>query len=182
MTNTITPIVADGIESADGQAYPVVDAVKELQAAFTTAVATKLNDLATSSTTGAELSQLHGKTPDYLSTPLLSKNANYSLVAGDSGALILVTAADKVLTLPSTVAGLTYRVVLAAAGLSTGTGLQIAPAAADKIMGDGFTSGDNKAAVLAGSGDREGDSITLVGDGADGWYIVAHEGTWTRAS
>lgn len=164
MTNTITPLVAGGIQSKDGLQYPVADAVIELQAAFPTAVATKLNQVAAGVQT------------------VLTKSANYSLLAADSGSLVLVTAADKILTLPATAAGLVYRISLAAAGLSSGTGLQIAPAAADKIMGDGFTSADNKAAILAGSGDREGDSITLVGDGVDGWYIVAHEGTWTRAS
>lgn len=111
-----------------------------------------------------------------------TKSADYSLLAADSGKLIVVTGADKVLTLPATAAGLYYRVTLAAAGLSAGTGLQIAPQAADKIMGNGFTSADNKAAVLAGSGDREGDSITLVADGVDGWYIASVTGTWTRAA
>lgn len=106
--------------------------------------------------------------------------ANLTLTAADSGSLITVTAADKVMTLPSTVKGLEFTFSLAAAGLSAGTGLSISPAAADKIMGNGFTAADNKDAVLAGSGDRDGDSITLVGDGVDGWYIVAHEGTWTR--
>lgn len=113
---------------------------------------------------------------------VLTKNADYAVTAADSRAVIVVTGVDKVMTLPATVAGLEYTFVLAAAGLSAGTGLQIAPNAADKIMGNGFTSADNKAAVLAGSGDREGDSITLIGDGVDGWYIVGVTGTWTRAA
>lgn len=110
------------------------------------------------------------------------KSADYGVQVADNGTLFVVTGVDKVMTLPATAAGLIYRFSLAAAGLSAGTGLQIAPAAVDKIMGNGFTTADNKAAVLAGSGDREGDSITLIGDGVDGWYIVAHEGTWTRAA
>jgi hypothetical protein len=100
--------------------------------------------------------------------------------ATDNNAHIIVTAADKVITLPPTIAGFLLCISLAAAGLSASTGLQISPNANDKIMGNGFTSADNKDAILAGSGDREGDSITLRGDGVDGWYIVAHEGTWTR--
>lgn len=113
-------------------------------------------------------------------TPVLTKSADYTLTTGDSGSTVLVTGADKVLTLPATVAGVWYRIVLAAAGLSAGTGLSISPNAADKIMGNGFTSADDKDAILAGSGDREGDSIMLVGDGADGWYITGVTGTWTR--
>jgi len=112
--------------------------------------------------------------------PVLTKSADYTVTAGDSGATIIVTGVDKVMTLPATAAGLRYRFILAAAGLSAGTGLQIAPQAADKFMGNGFTSADAKKAILAGSGDREGDSIMLEGDGVDGWYIVGTVGTWTR--
>ncbi len=109
-----------------------------------------------------------------------SKSANYTVTTADSGTVFVAGAADLVFTLPATASGLRYRFVLASAGLSTGTGLSISPAAADKIMGNGFTSADNKDAVLAGSGDREGDCIEVVGDGADGWYITSVIGTWTR--
>lgn len=112
--------------------------------------------------------------------PVLTKSADYTLTAADSGALVIVTGVDKVLTLPATVAGLVYTVVLAAAGLSAGTGLSISPNSADKIIGNGFTAADDKDAILAGSGDRAGDAITLVGDGVDGWYITSLTGTWTR--
>lgn len=109
-----------------------------------------------------------------------TKADNYTVVAADSDTIILVTGVDKVITLPATVAGLKITVILAAAGLSAATGLSISPAAADKIMGNGFTSADNKDAILAGSGDREGDLLELVGDGVDGWYITRVIGTWTR--
>lgn len=112
--------------------------------------------------------------------PVLTESADYTLTAADSGALVIVTGVDKVLTLPATVAGLVYTIVLAAAGLSAGTGLSISPNSVDKITGNGFTPADDKDAVLAGSGDRAGDAITLVGDGVDGWYITAITGTWTR--
>lgn len=115
-----------------------------------------------------------------LRRPILTKSANYTLTTADSWSVVVVTGADKIMTLPATVAGLWYTFVLASAGLSAGTGLQISPQAADKIMGNGFTSADNKDAILSGSGDREGDMITLVGDGVDGWYIMDVVGTWTR--
>lgn len=111
---------------------------------------------------------------------VITKAANATLTVAESGKIILVTAADLVLSLPATAAGLKYTFILAAAGLSASTGLSISPVAADKIMGNGFTSADNKDAILAGSGDREGDSITLVADGSDGWYIERVLGTWTR--
>lgn len=112
--------------------------------------------------------------------------ASVTLTENDSGGVFHVTAADIVVTLPSvgsTTNGggaITYTFVLASAGLSTGTGLSISPNAADKIMGNGFTSADNKDAILAGSGDREGDAITLMSDGTNGWLITNVVGTWTR--
>lgn len=111
---------------------------------------------------------------------ILTKSADYTLTAADSGKTVVMSGVDKVLTLPATTSGLHYKIVLAAAGLSSGTGLSISPNSADKIMGNGFTSADDKDAILAGSGDREGDMIELVGDGVDGWYILNVVGTWTR--
>lgn len=111
---------------------------------------------------------------------VLTKSADYTLTAADNGGTVVVTGVDKVISLPATAAGLWYRIVLAAAGLSAGTGLSVSPVAADQIIGNGFTPADNKDAILAGAGDRAGDSITLVADGDLGWYVVAVTGTWTR--
>lgn len=117
-----------------------------------------------------------------LRTSVLTKAADYTVAPSDSGATIIVTAADKVMTLPPTQAGLWFRFVLAADGLSSGTGLSISPNSADQIAGNGLTSVDDKDLILAGSGDAEGDSVTLVGDGTDGYYIVAITGTWSKES
>ena len=117
-----------------------------------------------------------------LRTGVLTKSADYTVAPSDSGATIIVAAADKVMTLPPTQAGLWYRFVLAAAGLSSGTGLSISPDAADQIAGNGLTSVDNKDLILAGSGDAEGDTVTIIGDGTDGWYIVSSIGTWSKES
>lgn len=111
---------------------------------------------------------------------VVSKSGDYTCLAADSGVHFLAGAANIVFTLPSTAAGLRYTFQLAAAGLSSGTGLSISPAAADKIMGNGFTSADNKDAINTGATDREGDLIEVVGDGADGWYITRVIGTWAR--
>jgi len=131
-------------------------------------------------TVAANAIEVGGKDVNHQPIPVLTKSDNYTVTPEDSNTTIIVAGADKVMTLPPTEAGLKYKFVLAAAGLSTGTGLQISPNAADKIMGNGFTSADDKDAILAGSGDREGDSITLEGDGSLGWYIVGVVGTWTR--
>lgn len=107
-----------------------------------------------------------------------SKAASYTVLAEESGTVFVATAADVEFTLPATALGLTYTFVFKVP--SAGVGGQVSPVAADKIMGNGFTSADNKAAINSGATDREGDAITVVGDGSDGWFIVSLTGTWAR--
>lgn len=107
-----------------------------------------------------------------------SKAAAYSVLEEESGTVFVATAADVEFTLPTTAAGLWYTFVFKVP--SAGTGGQVSPRSTDKIMGNGFTSADNKAAINSGATDREGDSITVVGDGLDGWFIVNLTGTWAR--
>ncbi len=112
--------------------------------------------------------------------PFKKLTANATLKLNESGTVYLCDAADLVITLPATRAGVVYTFVLGPNGLSTGTGLSISPAAADAIHGNGLTSVDDKDLILAGSGDREGDIVTIVGDGIDGWFITAVTGTWSK--
>lgn len=108
---------------------------------------------------------------------VVALTANATLTVADSGGVFIVSGSDIVLTLPATEKGLTYTLVVG--GLSGGaTGHAFSPAAADKIMGNGFTAADDKDAICSAASDRIGDSLTLVGDGADGWYITAVTGTW----
>lgn len=107
-----------------------------------------------------------------------SKAAAYTVLAEESGTVFVATAADVEFTLPATSAGLWYTFVFKVP--SAGVGGQVSPVAADKIMGNGFTSADNKAAINSGATDREGDSITVVADGSDGWFIINLTGTWAR--
>lgn len=112
--------------------------------------------------------------------PVRVITANATLTAAESGLVIVANAADLVVTLPATAAGLKFSFLLGPSGLSTGTGLSISPAAADAIHGNGLTSVDDKDLILAGSGDREGDMVELIADGVDGWYISAVTGTWSK--
>lgn len=111
---------------------------------------------------------------------VVSTAVDLTLTREHSGALIIVTAADKVITLPSTAAGLRYKILLATAGLSAGTGLSVSPAALDLITGNGFTVADNKDAINTGATDVAGDFIELTGDGSLGYYITDIAGTWAR--
>ena len=64
--------------------------------------------------------------------------------------------------------------------LSATTGAQISPATADAIHGAGLTSVDDKDVINTAATDAEGDMVTIVGDGVDGWWITELEGTWAK--
>lgn len=97
-----------------------------------------------------------------------------TLDEGDSGVVQNVTATATI-TLPATVLGRVYTITN---GGDNNVTVTISPNAADKIMGNGFTSADDKDAINTnGAGD---DEITLLGDGANGWHVVSVHGTWTR--
>lgn len=115
-----------------------------------------------------------------LKRPVETKTAAYTLTAADSGKVFLANAASSVVfTLPATVLGLTYTIICMTATTS-GVGTSLSPAAADKIMGNGFTAADDKDAINTAATDVVGDTITVVGDGVDGWYITSVIGIWAR--
>lgn len=98
-----------------------------------------------------------------------------TLAEGDSGVVQNVTATATI-TLPATVVGTQYIVRVGAEGIT----VTIAPNAADKIMGNGFTSADNKAMIATSQ--PAGSFVKLTGDGVNGWFVSEVEGTWTRAA
>ena len=100
---------------------------------------------------------------------------NKTLDEGDNGVAQVVTS-TAVITLPSTVDGYSYTIING--GTEGDVTVSVSPAAADKIMGNGFTSADNKDAVNTLG--NFGDSITLVADGSVGWVISSVRGLWTR--
>lgn len=107
-----------------------------------------------------------------------TKSTNYTLTEADSGLVTNVDTDNVVITLPSTVAGMTFIVRNSA---SDGAAkVSISPAALDKIMGNGFTSADNKDAINTKATAKKGDYMKLVADGANGWFVTAVRGTWAR--
>lgn len=98
--------------------------------------------------------------------------ANKTLTREDSGKVFIANAPDLVFTLPATEEGLVYTFVNAA--VSAGTGLSVSPAAVDNIN----EGTDNKDLINSGATDVLGDSVTVVGDGAGGWFTTAKIGTW----
>lgn len=104
--------------------------------------------------------------------------ANTTLTSEDHGKTIICNAADLVVTLPATAAGLRFKILTAVASASTGT--SVSPAAADQIIGNGFTAADDKDAINTGASDVVGDLLEVTGDGSAGWYITDIVGTWAR--
>lgn len=108
-----------------------------------------------------------------------TKSANYTMAEGDSGKVTNVDTDGVVLTLPATVVGMTF--TFRNAGSSNGTvGFSVSPNSADKIMGNGYTSTDNKDAINTKATAKVGDELTLVGDGVNGWFVARVVGTWDR--
>jgi hypothetical protein len=109
-----------------------------------------------------------------------------TLAEGDNGVVQVVktagtktTPATVTVTLPATVVGTRYTIVNGAQADQAGNlNIAISPAAVDKIMGAGFTSVDNKDAILTLG--RYGDFISLVGDGVNGYFVDSYSGNWTR--
>lgn len=105
-------------------------------------------------------------------------SATKTLDEGDNGVVQVVTV-DSTITLPATVVGTTYIIMNGGEGSTDGSiTINVSPAALDKIMGNGFTSADDKDAINTNG--RYGDFIKLVGDGVNGWMVVESQGTWSR--
>lgn len=110
--------------------------------------------------------------------PLIIAVADVTLTAANSGTTYIVDAVDLTFSLPATVAGLSFTFCVAT--LSSNTGLLISPVAADAIHGGGLTSTDNQDLKNTAATDAEGDMVSIVGDGVDGWFITSIQGTWAK--
>lgn len=99
--------------------------------------------------------------------------ATKTLDEGDGG-IVQNCPVTTTITLPATVAGTTYPVRVGANGVT----VTVAPNASDKIMGNGFTSADNKALIFTSQ--PAGSYVVLVGDGTNGWQVSRISGTATR--
>lgn len=120
-------------------------------------------------------------------------STNKTLTAADAGIVQNVTADAITITLPSTALGLHYTIRNSGAGKTSaavGTGddgsilVNVAPAAADGITGNGFTAATNKSALNTKVTARVGDYISIMGTGTagvTGWVITAVRGVWVRS-
>ncbi len=111
-------------------------------------------------------------------TPIANITVSRAVTVAESGTTFFLKAVDLKMTLPSTAAGLTYTFVVHT--VSATTGAQIDPAALDAIMNAGDTSVDDKDLLNTPATDTEGDAVTIVGDGVDGWWVTSITGIWAK--
>lgn len=106
-------------------------------------------------------------------------SADATLDETDTGSLQWVDTDAKVITLPAIATGLDGVAIVN--GGSFGTVLvTISPQAADKILGPGITSADDKDLLNTKATARRGDFAILGGNDADGYAVQALRGTWAR--
>lgn len=103
-------------------------------------------------------------------------SAAETLTVEESGKVFRVNVADCVFTLPSTEEGLVYHFIVDT--VSSSTGCSLSPAAADNING----GTDNKDLINTPGTDVKGDSVTLIGDGSEGWLAMGQHGIWAAES
>lgn len=101
-----------------------------------------------------------------------------TVAAIDCGYMIYVDTDAKVITLPSTAAGLSYTIVNA--GADGTVAVTISPAAIDKFQGCGITAADDKDLINTKATAKLGDYVKIVADGVDGWIIQEMVGIWAR--
>lgn len=125
------------------------------------------------------MANVSGFTLQYADVETLT--ANRTLTARDTGKLFIADAVDLVVTLPAvdaTMKGVWFSFFVKT--VSTVTGLQLSPAAADLVRAAGVTAADNKDLINSAATDAVGDSVRLVCDGVDGWIAMNMRGTFAR--
>ncbi len=111
--------------------------------------------------------------------PYETKSANYTLDAEDCGKTMFITADNVVITLPAIAAGVSG-ITLVNAGAYGAQLLEVAPQAADMILGPDITAADDKSLFNTKATARRGDLVTLIAGDADGYMVTRLRGTWVR--
>ena len=101
------------------------------------------------------------------------------------GQIIYVTAKDKAITLDGTVSGSVMTVVNAVGGayLGANNGIVVDFNGIDWNLGGCSDAAGTAGAALTNTSAtaRRGDYVKFIGDGADGWNLVAKRGIWAQA-
>jgi len=108
--------------------------------------------------------------------PFHTDTANATLTVEESGGVFASARDGMGWTLPGTQMGVIYTFVNV--GADAAAKVSVSPAAADAIMY--ITSTDDKDVINTKASAIEGDMITLMGDGGQGWIVLAVKGTWAK--
>jgi hypothetical protein len=110
----------------------------------------------------------------------LTKTANYTATAADSG-LVLNFTASATLTLPAAAAGTSSVVVIARVG-APGITLAVSPNSGDKIVGNGFTAADDKDLIFTNQPAGSYVVLQCVNEATtdSAWVVERIVGTATR--
>ena len=103
-------------------------------------------------------------------------SAALTLTSADSGKVYRINVADCIVALPATEMGLFYHFIVDT--VSSSTGCSLSPVAADNVNG----GTDNKDLINTPGTDVKGDSVTLIGDGSEGWLTMSMHGIWAEES
>ena len=139
------------------------------------------------------LVQQSGSGVDLTATTLVARpavttiSASTTLTQAQSGGVFLVGTDALTITLPATVAGVTYTFINS--GADGAVLITVSPNSADAIYGTIANAAADS--VMAGSDDgdltntkataNKGDRCTIVGDGSAGWYVADGVGIWVGA-
>ena len=115
---------------------------------------------------------------------VVAVTASKTLSYEESGSVFLVGTDELAITLPATKKGVKYTIVNS--GADGNNIITISPNANDAIFGtianaaaDSVASGVvDKDLINTKATANKGDRVTIVGDGAEGWYIVEGVGIW----
>jgi hypothetical protein len=108
-----------------------------------------------------------------------TKSANYTVDAEDCGKTLFVDTDAVVITLPAIAAGAGAVTIVNIAAFGAAL-VEIAPQAADMIMGPDITGADDKSLLNTKATAGRGDLVRIeIGD-ADGYHVTQIRGTWAR--
>jgi len=102
-----------------------------------------------------------------------------TVLASESGTVFALATTGKTFTLPATANGLKFTFVNT--GADAAVLLNIDPDAADKIIGNDLIGNDGGILSNTAATAKSGDTVSIVGDGGVGWWIVSSLGVWAIA-
>jgi hypothetical protein len=110
---------------------------------------------------------------------VITKTAAYTVLAEESGAVFYSGTDNIVFSLPPTQKGLVFTFINS--GADGAALVEIDPDAADLIVGNDLIGSDGGKLSNTKATAKRADTVTLVGDGVDGWFIVSSLGVWAIA-